>query len=160
MLTYVVGPAFMSGTAEILLRNALILAGFATLWASAWIRCAQPVPVLLMLMILVPWLSAFGLYLVLSDRPLLRFGFAAVSIAMGCLAVAPAYPWMALAAPIAGYGLAWVGHFAFEKNKPASWGGAKAAYWSLRGDLRMWMYMLEGTMDAEVERHGLAAVAA
>ncbi len=88
VLTYVVGPAFMSGTAEILLRNALILAGFATLWASAWIRCAQPVPVLLMLMILVPWLSSFGLYLVLSDRPLLRFGFAAVSIAMGCLASA------------------------------------------------------------------------
>jgi diguanylate cyclase (GGDEF)-like protein len=88
VLTYVLGPAFMSGTVEILLRNALVLAGFATLWASAWIRCAQPVPVLLMAMILSPWLSAFGLYLGLSDRPLLRFGCAAVSIAMGCIASA------------------------------------------------------------------------
>jgi diguanylate cyclase (GGDEF)-like protein len=88
VLSYVLGPAFMSGTAEILLRNALVLAGFATLWASPWIRCARPLPVLLMAMILSPWLAAFGLYLVLSDRPLLRFGFAAVSIALGCLASA------------------------------------------------------------------------
>ena len=81
-----------------------------------------------------------------------KLHFIGTTIAMGCLAMAPASPWMVLAAPIAGYGFAWIGHFAFEKNKPASWGGPKAAYWSLRGDLRMWMYMLEGTMDAEVAR--------
>jgi len=80
-----------------------------------------------------------------------RLHFLGTTIAMGCVAVAPIYPAALLAAPIAGYGFAWLGHFAFEKNKPASWGGAQAAYWSLRGDLRMWMYMLEGTMDAEVE---------
>jgi hypothetical protein len=42
----------------------------------------------------------------------------------------------------------------FEKNKPASWGGLKEAAWSLRGDLRMWRYMLAGMMDGEVERVG------
>jgi hypothetical protein len=83
-----------------------------------------------------------------------RLHFVGTTIAMGCVAVAPIYPPALLAAPVAGYGFAWLGHFAFEKNKPASWGGAKAAYWSLRGDLRMWMYMLEGTMDAEVAELG------
>lgn len=81
-----------------------------------------------------------------------RLHFIGTSIAMGCVAIAPMYPSALLMAPIAGYGLAWIGHFAFEKNKPASWGGAKAAWWSLRGDLRMWMYMLEGSMDGEVAK--------
>jgi len=88
ILSFVIGPAFMSSTAEILLRNALIAGGFATLWASAWIRCARPVPGLLLAAILSPWLAAFVLYLVLFDEPMLRFGFAALSIAGGCLASA------------------------------------------------------------------------
>ncbi len=88
VVTYVFAPAFLSGTAESVLRGALILGGFATLWASAWIRCARPVPALLFLMILSPALSSFVLYLGFSDRPLLRFGFAAISIAMGCIASA------------------------------------------------------------------------
>lgn len=95
-----------------------------------------------------------------QDPTCRKLHFIGTTLAMGCLAMAPAYPWMALAAPVAGYGFAWIGHFVFEKNKPASWGGAKAAYWSLRGDLRMWMYMLEGTMDAEVERYALSTAVA
>jgi hypothetical protein len=83
-----------------------------------------------------------------------KLHFVGTTLAMGCLATAPFYPPAALAAPIAGYGFAWVGHFVFEKNKPASWGGLRAAAWSLRGDLRMWRYMLTGAMDAEVERIG------
>ncbi len=86
--------------------------------------------------------------------------FAGTTIAMGCLAAAPFYPPAALAAPIAGYGLAWVGHFVFEKNKPATWLGPKQAIWSLRGDLRMWRKMLTGSMDAEVEAIGGNHVAA
>ena len=59
-----------------------------------------------------------------------------------------------LAAPVAGYGLAWIGHFVYEKNRPASWGGVQEFVWSLRGDLRMWRYMVAGMMDGEVERVG------
>ena len=81
-----------------------------------------------------------------------KLHFIGTSIAMGCIAVSPFVPSALLAAPIAGYGLAWLGHFKFEKNKPASWLGPKQFLWSLRGDLRMWMYMLEGTMDAEVAK--------
>lgn len=80
--------------------------------------------------------------------------FVGTSIALGCVAIAPLCPPALLAAPLAGYGLAWIGHLAFEKNKPATWGGAKFAVWSLRGDLRMWRRMLTGQMDAEVEKYG------
>jgi hypothetical protein len=83
-----------------------------------------------------------------------KLHFVGTTLAMGCLAAAPFYPPAALAAPVAGYGFAWIGHFVFEKNRPASWGGLRAAAWSLRGDLRMWRYMLTGAMDAEVERAG------
>lgn len=86
--------------------------------------------------------------------------FVGTTIAMGCLAASPFYPPAALAAPVAGYGFAWIGHFMFEKNKPASWGGLKAAAWSVRGDLRMWRYMVTGQMDGEVERVDAAAAMA
>ena len=58
-------------------------------------------------------------------------------------------PWLLLAAPLAGYGMAWVGHFKLEKNRPATF---SHPLWSLRGDLQMCALMLMGRMDAEVER--------
>ena len=81
-----------------------------------------------------------------------RLHFIGTSIALGCVAIAPLKPSALLVAPVAGYGLAWIGHFMFEKNKPASWLGAKELVWSLRGDLRMWKKMLVGEMNAEIER--------
>ena len=92
-----------------------------------------------------------------QNRTCRQLHFVGTSIALGCVAVAPFYPPALIAAPIAGYGLAWIGHFAFEKNKPASWGGVKQFAWSLRGDLRMWRHMAMGTMDEQLERLGDAA---
>jgi hypothetical protein len=40
-----------------------------------------------------------------------------------------------LAAPFIGYGFAWVGHFFFEKNRPATF---KYPGFSLMGDFRLW----------------------
>jgi hypothetical protein len=54
-----------------------------------------------------------------------------------------------LAAPVLGYGLAWVGHFFVEGNTPATF---SHPLWSLRGDLLMWWKTMNGTMRAEVER--------
>ena len=81
-----------------------------------------------------------------------KLHFIGTSLAMGCVAISPWVRPALLAAPVLGYGLAWIGHFAFEKNRPASWHSAKHFAWSFRGDLRMWRMMLVGTMDAEVER--------
>ena len=81
-----------------------------------------------------------------------RLHFVGTTIAMGCVAASPWVPAALIGAPIAGYGFAWIGHFAFEKNKPASWLGPKELVWSLRGDLKMWSKMLTGSMDAEIER--------
>ncbi len=81
-----------------------------------------------------------------------RLHFVGTTLAMGCVAAAPVFPPALLAAPVIGYGMAWIGHFGFEKNKPASWASAKHFAWSFRGDLRMWRYMITGDMAAEVER--------
>ena len=89
-----------------------------------------------------------------------RLHFVGTTIAMGCVAASPFYPAALLAAPVAGYGLAWIGHFVFEKNKPASWGGVKAFAYSLRGDLRMWRLIAMGEMDSEMARLDLNPQAA
>lgn len=81
-----------------------------------------------------------------------RLHFVGTTLGLGCVAVSPVFPPALLAAPVVGYGMAWIGHFAFEKNRPASWQSAKHFVWSFRGDLRMWRMMLVGDMDAEVER--------
>ena len=50
-------------------------------------------------------------------------------------------PMALLAMPIAGYGFAWVGHFFFEKNKPATF---QYPLYSLAGDWVMYKDMLSG----------------
>ncbi len=45
------------------------------------------------------------------------------------------------AIPICGYGFAWVGHFFFEKNRPATF---KYPFYSLIGDWVMYKDMLTG----------------
>ena len=81
-----------------------------------------------------------------------KLHFVGTSLALACVAAAPFVPPALLGAPLIGYGMAWIGHFVFEKNRPASWASAKHFAWSFRGDLRMWRMMLTGDMDAEVER--------
>ena len=58
------------------------------------------------------------------------------SLAIGMLLAALATGRLSLlwAVPIAGYGFAWVGHFVFEHNRPASF---RYPLYSLRGDLTM-----------------------
>ena len=49
--------------------------------------------------------------------------------------------WLLLAVPIVGYLVSWVGHFVFERNKPAAFG---YPWYSFLGDLVMCKDMLTG----------------
>lgn len=57
------------------------------------------------------------------------------------LAVVQAQPRLLLSALVSGYALAWVGHYFFEKNTPATF---KHPLYSLRGDFRMAREVLSG----------------
>lgn len=53
--------------------------------------------------------------------------------------------WLYLPLPLVmGYGFAWIGHFFFEKNKPATF---DYPLWSFRGDFVMIKDMLTGQID-------------
>jgi hypothetical protein len=52
-----------------------------------------------------------------------------------------------------GYGFSWIGHFVFEKNRPATFIYPK---WSFRGDFRMIRLFYSGKLGQEVKKYGLA----
>lgn len=49
--------------------------------------------------------------------------------------------WLLLLVPVTGYGFAWVGHFFFEKNRPATF---RHPFYSLMGDFVMLKDVLTG----------------
>jgi hypothetical protein len=71
---------------------------------------------------------------------------AVVTAGLGLLTLRPS---LLLLAPVVGYGPAWIGHYFVEGNRPATFDYPR---WSLQADFVMWAKMLQGTMDAEVER--------
>ncbi|MGH8688369.1 MAG: Mpo1-like protein [Burkholderiales bacterium] len=78
-----------------------------------------------------------------SNRTCRRLHFAGTSIALGILlyAFASQNYWWLLAALACGYAFAWVGHFFFEKNRPATF---THPIYSFLGDWVMWKEMLTG----------------
>ena len=55
--------------------------------------------------------------------------------------------WKFLLIPVTGYGFAWIGHFVFEKNKPATF---KYPFYSLASDFIMYFHFLTGQIDSKL----------
>ena len=73
-----------------------------------------------------------------------------VALAIGAVA-SNQLIWL-VAVPIAGYFFAWVGHFALEKNRPATF---THPLWSLAADFRMWFLWLTGRIGPELKKAGV-----
>jgi len=78
-----------------------------------------------------------------SNRTCRRLHFVGTSLALGCIvtAVATGNLWWAAGALLAGYGFAWIGHYFFEHNRPATF---DYPLYSLRGDFVMYKDLLAG----------------
>ena len=78
-----------------------------------------------------------------SNRTSRRLHFVGSSLVLGWVGVAlmTLNPWWLLAALVQGYAFAWVGHFFFENNRPATF---RYPLLSFLGDWRMWWQMLTG----------------
>ena len=86
-----------------------------------------------------------------ADRRSRALHYAGTLGALGLLAVAAFtqdWRWL-IAAPLAGYGPAWLGHAVFERNRPATFGHPAL---SLLGDIRMLALFLCGRLRAELNR--------
>lgn len=65
-------------------------------------------------------------------------------IAIVIAALASGNAWWLATLPLVGYGFAWVGHFAFEKNRPATF---RYPLYSLAGDWVMYLDILRGRVS-------------
>lgn len=86
--------------------------------------------------------SFYPFYLGEHVNPVCRtLHFVGTSLSLGCLlqlVLTGSFAWL-LAGLFIGYFCAWVGHFVFEKNKPASF---KQPFYSFMGDWVMWFQLL------------------
>ncbi|MFM7758595.1 MAG: Mpo1-like protein [Crocinitomicaceae bacterium] len=58
--------------------------------------------------------------------------------------------WLLLFGPLCGYGFAWIGHYVFEKNKPATF---KHPFYSLISDFIMFYHMMTFQMAGQLKKH-------
>lgn len=81
-----------------------------------------------------------------ADRRSRRMHFAGTTLILVLMAIAfvgSNWNWLWLI-PVAGYGFAWIGHFVFEKNRPATF---KHPLYSLLGDWVMYFDILRGRVS-------------
>lgn len=84
----------------------------------------------------------YPFYLSQHQHPVCRrlhfVGSVLILIVLGYILYSQHFIWL-VSLPIIGYGFAWVGHFAFEKNRPATF---TYPLWSLMGDWKMFWQIL------------------
>jgi hypothetical protein len=78
-----------------------------------------------------------------ANRTCRRLHFIGTSIGLALLlhAISTGNPWWLLVGVVQGYAWAWIGHFFFENNRPATF---KHPLYSFMGDWVMWKDMLIG----------------
>lgn len=78
-----------------------------------------------------------------SDVRCRRMHYLGSTLALACfaLALATRNAWWVLGAFVAGYACAWIGHFVFEKNRPATF---THPFYSFAADWVMYADMLRG----------------
>jgi hypothetical protein len=76
----------------------------------------------------------------------LHFAGSALVLALVAAAIADAEPLWLLCIPFVGYGFAWIGHFVYEKNRPATF---RYPSWSFMGDWVMFWQLLTGKLSFE-----------
>lgn len=81
----------------------------------------------------------------------LHFAGSAIVLVLLALAFVMRAWWLLALVPVAGYGFAWVGHFGFEKNRPATFSHPA---WSLAGDWVMFWQLLTGKIRFEERNPG------
>lgn len=72
---------------------------------------------------------------------LLHFIGTSIAVALVVTSLATRMWWLLLVALVQGYAFAWVGHFFFEHNKPATF---KYPRYSFMGDWRLWWEIVTG----------------
>ena len=78
-----------------------------------------------------------------ANRTCRRLHFVGTTLALLCLlqALESLNGWWILAGLVVGYAFAWVGHFFFERNRPATFTNP---FYSFLGDWVMWKDVLTG----------------
>lgn len=71
-------------------------------------------------------------------------------LAVIAIAVVSTNGWLLLLLPVIGYGFAWLGHFFFEKNRPATF---SYPLYSLAGDWVMFKDILLGRVSLKGHQH-------
>jgi hypothetical protein len=103
---------------------------------------------------IVTYLEFWRRYLAAHSDPRTRgLHYLGTSLAVAAIAMAAIerdWHWL-VAAPVAGYALAWLGHLKFEHNRPETFGHP---LWSLISDFRMFAMFLTGRLDRELRSAG------
>ena len=93
----------------------------------------------------------FPFYLTEHSNPVNRWlHFVGTTLALSLVgsAIYLQNPWFLVGAVLSGYAFAWVGHFFFEKNRPATF---TYPFKSFAGDWMMWFLVLTGQINRRLE---------